>query len=183
MKIRLKNIILGIILGVIFSGCISKEVLPVSYYQLEIPYKEVNCKSVQVYHWLGVEAVEKINTQKIAYRQSPNEVAYFAKNQWIESLPDMLDSLMLKAAHQSCINLVESEDLARDSLKLYVLDFSYDEVSNRVLFEAKLQKNAKAPKTLWIYRDEVVPEGDFQEIIKTMNAVILDGYFQAFLQM
>ncbi|MCI7766281.1 MAG: ABC-type transport auxiliary lipoprotein family protein [Helicobacter sp.] len=182
MKMKIKNIILGMILVGILSGCVGKEVLPVSYYQLEIPYKKTECKSVQTYNWLGVEVAEKINTKKIAYREASNEVAYFAKNQWIESLPNMLDSLMLKAAYQSCIDLVESRNPLRDSLKLYVLDFSYDESSNRVFFEAKLQKSAKDSKTLWIYRDEVVPEGDFKEIIKTMNAVILDGYFEAFSQ-
>ncbi len=180
-----RNVIQRMIFGVavvgFLSGCVGKEVLPPNSYQLEIPYKQVQCKKMKVYNWLGIEVAQKINTRKIAYVESPNKIAYFAKNQWVESLTNMLDSLMIKAAYQNCVSLVKNRDFDRDSLKLWVLELFYDEVSNHVVFEAKLEKSAKEAKTLWIYKEKSVSDGDFTEIIKAMNVVVLEGYLEALL--
>lgn len=178
----MQKVVLGVAVAWLLGGCVGKEVLPPNSYQLEIPYKQAECKKVRVYHWLGIEVAEKINTRKIAYVESPNKIAYFAKNQWVESLPNMLDSLMVKAAYQNCVSLVKGGDFSKDSLKLSVLELFYDEVSDSVVFEAKLERSKgveKRAKTLWIYKQKRVSEGDFTEIIKAMNAVVLEGYLEA----
>lgn len=173
--------LISVIVSVLLSGCVGKEIAPINHYQFEMEHKEAKCNKTGLYGWLGIEAEAKIDTSKIAYIKEPNKVEYFAKNRWIDNLPNLLDVLVLKVARENCIVLAKDKQFLTDTLRLYILDLHYDENLNSAVFEALLeQTKGEQIEQFWILETKEVSKGGFEEIIRAMNESVLEGISKVF---
>lgn len=174
------------ILSLIFvlGGCLGKELPRIQHYELSLDSTIWNTDKLQKnltkklhFAYQGTESAVKIANKKIAYKTSTNAIEYFAKNEWIEPLPSMVDSLVLKAAEYSGISLLDSANVG-EFFKFQILDLYYDETSEMVVLN--LLAKQKGSNRL-ITREINVQKGGFDEIIKAMNQAVNSALLDSFL--
>lgn len=175
-----KNIVLSIAFGLAFIGCLGRELPMVNHYELQIQNDKQDCKKEKTIFWQGIFAQDKINTRKITYKESANRLEYFVKNQWIESLPTMLDSMILKSAENYCVKLTTNSHKSVNALALNVQDLYYDTQKNKAVFNAYANIELKNVKSFWIQEEVAVKDGDFSEIIKAMDKAVNQGIQELF---
>ncbi|MBD5164840.1 hypothetical protein [Helicobacter sp.] len=172
----------------VFSGCLGKELPKIQHYELSLDtealarHKAERATMVQKvrnplsFVYLGTQASLKIASRKIAYKTNENTIEYFARNEWIEPLPLMVDSLVLKMFEP--MNLVMTEEIKSGipTLALKVLDFYYDEQQEAVVLNLLVQKHDSS--TIFSVETKV-SKGDFYLIIGAMNQAINSALINA----
>ncbi|WP_297811666.1 hypothetical protein [uncultured Helicobacter sp.] len=181
MQIRIFKVFFISILLLVFSGCLSKELPRIQHYELSLDievWKQENKripKSPLIYQ--GTEASLKIANRKIAYKTNANTFDYFVKNEWIEPLPLMIDSLVLKVAEYADISLLKSANARTSNFKLQILDFYYDTKREVVVLNLLL---AQQDSNHLLTKETKVQKGGFDEIIKAMNQTINSALLDSF---
>lgn len=169
--------ILFLAFGLVFGGCLGKELPTIQHYELSLDsnFGEAtnsatkNMRNPQEILYLGTDASLKIAGKKIAYKTNANTIEYFVKNEWIEPLPLMVDSLMLKAAKQMGFSLASQKKNGIPTLRLNLLDFYYDQKREIVVLNLLVKQN----HTSFLLNQEVkVQSGGFSAIILAMNQAI-----------
>lgn len=169
--------VLFLVFGLIFSGCLGKELPTIQHYELSLDSNfgkatnsaTKNVRNPQEILYLGTDASLKIASKKIAYKTNANTIEYFVKNEWIEPLPLMVDSLMLKAAKQIGFSLASEKKNGIPTLSLNLLDFYYDQKREIVVLNLLVKQN----HTSFLLNQEVkVQSGGFHAIILAMNQAI-----------
>lgn len=165
----------------VFSGCLGKELPKIQHYELSLDteiltqHKAEQTKMVQKrqkarsFVYLGTQASPKIASRKIAYKTDKNTIEYFVRNEWIEPLPLMVDSLVLKMFEP--MNLVMAEEIKSGipTLALKILDFYYDKQQEAVMLSLLVQKH---DSNVILNVETKVPKGDFYLIVQAMNQAI-----------
>ncbi|WP_104722443.1 hypothetical protein [Helicobacter mesocricetorum] len=170
--------ILAALLALFFSGCLSRELPLIHHYELFVKDSSNACESYRNYQWLGIEVANKINSKNIAYKESPNKIEYFSKNQWITNLSDMLDTLIPKIAKNHCIALLQTPNIPQ-SLKISIFDLHFED--SQIFFNAQgetLKNNI--PYVLPIRATIAVENGGFETIIEAMNKAIIVAFNEFF---
>ncbi|MCM1224693.1 MAG: hypothetical protein NC548_60620 [Lachnospiraceae bacterium] len=169
--------VLFLVFGLIFSGCLGKELPTIQHYELSLDSNfskttnsaTKNVRNPQEILYLGTDASLKITSKKIAYKTNANTIEYFVKNEWIEPLPLMVDSLMLKATKQMGFSLASEKKNGIPTLSLNLLDFYYDQKHEIVMLNLLVKQN----HTSFLLNQEVkVQSGGFHAIILAMNQAI-----------
>ena len=171
-------------LVLVLGGCLGKELPKIQHYELSLDSKIWNQDTIQKnlakkrhFIYQGTEASLKIAYKKIAYKTNANTIDYFAKSEWIEPLPLMIDSLVAKAAKYSDVLLSESTS-AKDSFKLQILDLYYDEKSEVVVLNLLVRTQ---DSNHLLTREVKVQSGGFGEIVEAMNQAINFALLDSFL--
>lgn len=168
----LKQIFTALLI-LLFSGCLNRELPPINHYELFVKDSSNACESYRNYQWLGAEVAQKINSKNIAYKESPNKIEYFSKNQWIINLSDMLNTLIPQIAKNHCIALLQAPNIPK-SLKISVFDLHFED--SQVFFNAQgITLKNNATYSLPIRTTINVKEGGFETIIEAMNKAIVNG--------
>ncbi|MDE5602545.1 MAG: hypothetical protein K2I71_01290 [Helicobacter sp.] len=170
--------ILTALLALLFSGCLSRELPLIHHYELFVKESSNTCESYQNYQWLEVEVANKINSKNIAYKESPNKIEYFSKNQWITNLSDMLNTLIPQIAKNHCITLLQTPNISQ-SLKISVFDLYFE--NSQVFFSAQGEISKNNTTSILPIRATInVENGGFETIIKAMNQAILNSFNEFF---
>lgn len=170
-------------LVLVLGGCLGKELPKIQHYELSLDSKIWNQDTIQKnlakkhFIYQGTEASLKIAYKKIAYKANANTIDYFAKSEWIEPLPLMIDSLVAKAAKYSDVLLSESTS-TKDSFKLQILDLYYDEKSEVVVLNLLVRTQ---DSNHLLTREAKVQSGGFGEIVEAMNQAINFALLDSFL--
>lgn len=171
---RVIRVSLFLVFLLVLSGCLGKELPKIQHYELNLDSnfgKDANqiTKKPYAIFYLGTEASLKIAGKKIAYKTNENTIEYFARNEWIEPLPLMVDSIVIKAAKQMGFSIIAEKRNGTPTLSLNLLDFYYDQ-SREV---AVLNLLIKQDNTSFLLTKETkVQSGDFYQIIVAMNQTI-----------
>ncbi|WP_300796872.1 hypothetical protein [Helicobacter sp. UBA3407] len=184
---KISKIFFILIFIFVFEGCLGKELPRITHYELSLepeilsPYptqfagKKVRNPSFFVY--LGSEASLKIANKRIAYKINENAIEYFVRNEWIEPLPLMIDSLVLKASKPLGYIPVKELKSGIPTLALNLLDFYYDEKQEIVVLN--LIVNIKDSSQL-LKKEVKVQKGDFYQIIVAMNQAVNSAILDSF---
>ena len=168
----MKKVVLSGIFGLVFAGCLGRDLPVVNHYELQLQKSEKTCKKMRSFYFLGVSVQEKIKGKKIAYKESENRLEYFVRNEWIENLPLMVDALLTKGAQNHCVNLSQNPIKAKETLSLNIYDLYYDANENVAVFNALLTREKTIQKSIWIKEKVAVKDGDFSKIIEAMNEAV-----------
>ncbi len=159
----------------VFGGCVGKELPKIQHYELSLDteilhqYETQKAQNPRAFFYLGTEASLKIAGKKIAYKTNQNTIEYFVRNEWIEPLPLMVDSLVLKTSKQMGFTLAKEHRVGVPTLALNLLDFYYDQKRET----AALNLLVKTQNSSHLLTKEVkVQKGDFYQIILAMNQAI-----------
>ncbi len=165
----------------VFGGCLGKELPKIQHYELNLDTESLKqyevkratttqkARNSRPFVYLGTQASLKIASRKIAYKTDENTIEYFARNEWIEPLPLMVDSLALKMFAPMNLTMTKEMKSGIPTLALKILDFYYDKRQEVVMLNLLVQKRDSNS----IFSVETkVPKGDFYLIIGAMNQAI-----------
>ena len=165
----------------VFGGCLGKELPKIQHYELSLDAEtlmryaterattEQLARNPRPFVYLGTQANLKIASRKIAYKTDENTIEYFARNEWIEPLPLMVDSLVLKMLKPMNLTMTKEMKSAIPTLTLKILDFYYDKQQEAVVLNLLVQKR---DSSVILNVETKVPKGDFYLIIEAMNQAI-----------
>lgn len=165
----------------VFGGCLGKELPKIQHYELNLDTEALaryraeratiaqKARNPRPFVYLGTQASLKIASRKIAYKTDENTIEYFVRNEWIEPLPLMVDSLVLKMFEPMNLMMAEEIKSGIPTLALKVLDFYYDKQQEAVVLNLLVQKH---DSSTILNVETKVPKGDFHLIIGAMNQAI-----------
>lgn len=171
----------------VFGGCLGKELPRITHYELSLDTETLSQYQTQFtgkkvrnpspFVYLGSEASLKIASKKIAYKINENAIEYFVRNEWIEPLPLMIDSLVLKASKP--LGYIPTKELKSriPTLALNLLDFYYDEKQEIVVLNllVKIRDSSQLLK-----KEVKVQKGNFYQIIVAMNQAVNSAILDSF---
>ncbi len=158
----------------ILSGCAIKSPIAQSY---EITFNQAlwedyHAKNPQTVK-LELNVSPKIAHYKIAYKNNENQIAYFAKNVWIEPFSDLLKTF----AQRAILYAGFTQDEGGKVITLNVLDCYFDAKTEKVVFNlfVKIEDSHFILK-----QEEEVAKGDFLQIIQAFERAINHVFIKIF---